>query len=92
MAMEKLAVVRETHNKAITALCYNPMKHEIVVGCEGILGFIVSRGDTFITNPSRGKYLMAALLVARYISGKTLAGCGKLHLQQARALSHRDPG
>ena len=49
--MEKLAVVRETHNKAITALCYNPMKHEIVLGCEGIC-------DTYLLllNASATKY------------------------------------
>ena len=35
MAMEKIAVIKETHNKAITALAYNPMKHEILIGCEG---------------------------------------------------------
>ena len=35
MAMEKLAVIRDTHNKGITALSYNPMKHEILVGFEG---------------------------------------------------------
>ena len=35
MAMERLAVIKETHNKTITALSYNPMKHEILVGFEG---------------------------------------------------------
>ncbi|KAK2566790.1 putative U3 small nucleolar RNA-associated protein 13 [Acropora cervicornis] len=34
MAMERLAVIKETHNKAITALTYNPMKHEVLVGFE----------------------------------------------------------
>lgn len=34
MAMEKLAVIKDTHNKGITALSYNPMKHEILVGFE----------------------------------------------------------
>lgn len=34
MAMERLAVIKDTHNKAITALSYNPMKHEILVGFE----------------------------------------------------------
>lgn len=34
MAMEKLAVIKDTHNKTITALSYNPMKHEILVGFE----------------------------------------------------------
>jgi len=33
--MEKLGVIKETHNKPITALSYNPMKHEILVGFEG---------------------------------------------------------
>ena len=37
MAMERLAVIKETHNKTITALSYNPMKHEILVGFEGTL-------------------------------------------------------
>lgn len=37
MAMERLAVIKETHNKAITALTYNPMKHEVLVGFEGTL-------------------------------------------------------
>ncbi|CAH3158443.1 unnamed protein product [Porites lobata] len=32
MAMEKFAVIKDTHNKGITALSYNPMKHEILVG------------------------------------------------------------
>jgi len=35
MAMERLAVIKDTHNKPITALSYNPMKHEILVGFEG---------------------------------------------------------
>ena len=35
MVMEKLAVIKDTHNKTITALSYNPMKHEILVGFEG---------------------------------------------------------
>lgn len=34
MAMERLAVIKETHNKAITALTYNPMKHEVLAGFE----------------------------------------------------------
>ncbi|KAL9965739.1 hypothetical protein ACROYT_G029581 [Oculina patagonica] len=38
MAMERLAEIKETHNKTITALSYNPMKHEILVGFED--GFI----------------------------------------------------
>lgn len=37
MAMEKLCTIKETHNKAITAVTYNPMKHEIVIGFQGIL-------------------------------------------------------
>ena len=40
MAMEKLAVIKDTHNKGITALSYNPMKHEILVGFEGKWEFI----------------------------------------------------
>ena len=35
--MEKLAVIKDTHNKSITALSYNPMKHEILVGFEGTM-------------------------------------------------------
>jgi len=40
MAMEKFAVIKDTHNKGITALSYNPMKHEILVGFEGKWEFI----------------------------------------------------
>lgn len=42
MAMERLAVIKETHNKAITALTYNPMKHEVLVGFEGTLSETVN--------------------------------------------------
>jgi len=41
MAMERLAVIKETHNKTITALSYNPMKHEILVGFEGTQGILL---------------------------------------------------
>lgn len=41
MAMEKLGVIKETHNKPITALSYNPMKHEILVGFEGTKGILL---------------------------------------------------
>lgn len=34
MAMEKQYVVRETHTRTITALGYNPIRREIVMGCE----------------------------------------------------------
>ncbi|XP_031569624.1 uncharacterized protein LOC116304102, partial [Actinia tenebrosa] len=34
MAMEKLSMIKDTHNKAITAVTYNPMKHEILIGFE----------------------------------------------------------
>ena len=37
MAMELLQVIKETHNKAITAVGYNPIKHEILAGFEGII-------------------------------------------------------
>jgi hypothetical protein len=37
MAMEKHFVLRETHNKGITALGYNPVRKEILIGCEGKL-------------------------------------------------------
>jgi hypothetical protein len=35
MAMEKHFVVRETHTRGITALGYNPIKREILIGFEG---------------------------------------------------------
>ncbi|EDO35398.1 predicted protein [Nematostella vectensis] len=34
MAMEMLSDIKETHNKPVTAVAYNPMKHEILIGCE----------------------------------------------------------
>ncbi len=35
MAMEKLYSVRDTHTRSITALGYNPVRREIMMGCEG---------------------------------------------------------
>ena len=65
MAMERLAVIKETHNKTITALSYNPMKHEILVGFEGTLKefcyFLqvlkVSRGHLSLKSFSLADYL-----------------------------------
>ncbi|XP_050413765.1 uncharacterized WD repeat-containing protein alr3466 [Patella vulgata] len=34
MAMEKQYVIRETHTRAITAIGYNPVRREILMGCE----------------------------------------------------------
>ncbi|XP_065055672.1 uncharacterized WD repeat-containing protein alr2800-like isoform X1 [Rhopilema esculentum] len=34
MAMERLPIIKDTHSKNITALGYNPAKHELLVGCE----------------------------------------------------------
>ena len=52
MAMEKLAVIKETHNKTITALSYNPMKHEILVGFEGTQGrFLFARSMKGLSVP-----------------------------------------
>lgn len=36
MAMQRFHTIKETHSKPITAICYNPMKHEIMAGCEGM--------------------------------------------------------
>ena len=33
--MEKQYVVRDTHTRSITAVGYNPIRREIVLGCEG---------------------------------------------------------
>ena len=41
MAMEKLSTIKDTHNKSITAVSYNPMKHEIVIGFEGIFVMVM---------------------------------------------------
>ncbi len=41
MAMEQVQIIKDTHNKSITAVGYNPIKHEILAGFEGIL--IVTR-------------------------------------------------
>lgn len=35
MAMELQQVIKDTHNKSITAVGYNPIKHEILAGFEG---------------------------------------------------------
>lgn len=35
MAMEKFSLIKDTHPKNITALAYNPSKHEIMAGFEG---------------------------------------------------------
>ena len=35
MAMERLPIIKDTYSKNITALGYNPAKHELLVGCEG---------------------------------------------------------
>ena len=35
MAMQKVHVIKDTNTKQITALGYNPLKHEIFAGCEG---------------------------------------------------------
>ena len=37
MAMEKQYVVRDTHTRSITALGYNPIRREIMLGFEGIV-------------------------------------------------------
>ena len=34
MAMQRNHVIKDTHNKQITAIGYSPMKHEIVAGFE----------------------------------------------------------
>jgi hypothetical protein len=38
MAMEQVQIIKDTHTKSITAVGYNPIKHEILAGFEGILG------------------------------------------------------
>lgn len=57
MAMERLAVIKETHNKTITALSYNPMKHEILVGFEGTQGILLfatsMKGLSVLFEPER---------------------------------------
>ena len=35
MAMEKIPMIKDTHTKNITALAFNPSRHELLVGCEG---------------------------------------------------------
>jgi hypothetical protein len=40
MAMEQVQIIKDTHNKSITAVGYNPIKHEILAGFEGILANI----------------------------------------------------
>ena len=39
MAMQKVHVIKDTNTKQITALGYNPLKHEILAGCEGKMFF-----------------------------------------------------
>lgn len=34
MAMEQVQIIKDTHNKSITAVGYNPIKHEILAGFE----------------------------------------------------------
>eukprot|EP00112_Aurelia_sp_Birch-Aquarium-sp1_P005416 Seg1615.2 transcript_id=Seg1615.2/GoldUCD/mRNA.D3Y31 product="Katanin p80 WD40 repeat-containing subunit B1-like" protein_id=Seg1615.2/GoldUCD/D3Y31 len=34
MAMEKMPMIKDTHTKNITALAFNPSRHELLVGCE----------------------------------------------------------
>ena len=35
MAMERLPLIKDTHSKNVTALAYNPIKHELLAGFEG---------------------------------------------------------
>lgn len=42
MAMQKVHVIKDTNTKQITALGYNPLKHEILAGCEGKMFFFVA--------------------------------------------------
>ena len=39
MAMEQVQIIKDTHNKSITAVGYNPIKHEILAGFEGIFKY-----------------------------------------------------
>ncbi|XP_066930337.1 uncharacterized WD repeat-containing protein all2124-like isoform X2 [Clytia hemisphaerica] len=34
MAMQKCHIIKDPHNKQITSICYNPLKHEIAAGLE----------------------------------------------------------
>lgn len=36
MAMEQVQLIKDTHSKPITAVGYNPIKHEILAGFEGV--------------------------------------------------------
>ena len=37
MAMEKQAVIKDTHHRSVTAVGYHPMRREILAGFEGTL-------------------------------------------------------
>ena len=41
MAMEKQAVIKETHHRSVTAIGYHPMRREILAGFEG--NFVVRK-------------------------------------------------
>ena len=47
MAMEQVQIIKDTHTKSITAVGYNPIKHEILAGFEGILGWLLAEPEIY---------------------------------------------
>ena len=65
--MEKLSMIKDTHNKAITAVTYNPMKHEILIGFEGIVQSIACSTEKYVLIVRWRRVLILCIYLENFI-------------------------
>ena len=76
MAMERLPLIKDTHSRNVTALAYNPVKHELIAGFEGddILHYLNCKNVSYfhVLNTTASVYLYSFLHCFVNYLGNTL--------------------